>query len=85
MRKIYFYTSFKIYKNVVIVPAQWNLYPEMFEKEDFKSEETFFTSFQNIVRKWGIPKYVFVKFADNHILLDITMKETVKISSKGFE
>ena len=78
----YIFTPRLRYKNVVIVPAQWNLYPEMFEKEDFKSEETFFTSFQNIVRKWGIPKYVFVKFADNHILLDITMKEAVKFLRK---
>ena len=67
------------YKNVILTPAQWNLSREMFEEEDFKSDEKFFESFQEIAKKWKIPKYVFLKVADNHILLNLSVKEMVKL------
>lgn len=70
------------YKNVILTPAQWNLNREMFEEQNFESEEDFFEAFQNVAQKWKIPKYVFLKMADNHILLNLNMKETVAILMK---
>ena len=81
----YIYTPRLRYKNVIFTPAQWNLCPEMFEKKEIKSEEVFYVAFQNIAVKWRIPRYVFVKVADNHLLLDITMKEAVSLLLKDIE
>ena len=73
------------YKNVVFTPAQWNLNKDMFDEADFKSEEVFFDAFQVIAEKWKIPQYVFLKIADNHILLNLHMKEMVTLVMKDLE
>lgn len=57
----------------------------MFDEADFKSEEVFFDAFQVIAEKWKIPQYVFLKIADNHILLNLHMKEMVTLVMKDLE
>lgn len=73
------------YKNVIITSAQWNFNKDMFNKSDFHSEEIFFEAFQYAAKKWKLPQYVYLKMADNHILLNLAAKEAVALLKKDLE
>ena len=60
------------YNNIIISPAIWKLKKEIlgFENKP-KTDEEFNISFNAWRIKWNVPRYVFMTFGDNRILIDL--------------
>ncbi|MEK4197960.1 lantibiotic dehydratase [Cytobacillus sp. FSL K6-0265] len=61
------------YKKTILSPAKWRFSKQILESESFlnDSDEKWINSFQHWRKKWKIPRYVFMTYADNRILLDL--------------
>jgi lantibiotic biosynthesis protein len=57
---------------VVLSPAQWNLAASTIQSADGSSEdERWLTGLQRWRTEWRVPRYVYLTYADNRLLLDL--------------
>ncbi|MGG6448284.1 lantibiotic dehydratase [Pseudobacillus badius] len=60
------------YRKTVLSPARWKFSKQIAESEFLSdSDAKWIESFQEWRSKWKIPRYVFMTFADNRLLLDL--------------
>ncbi|MCR8966190.1 lantibiotic dehydratase [Brevibacillus halotolerans] len=60
------------YGKTILSPAIWNMMPSSLGlKENPKADQLWYDAFSKWRREWDIPRYVYMAFGDNRILLDL--------------
>jgi lantibiotic biosynthesis protein len=70
------------YKNTILSPATWNLYRSSLPTKQLNEQEKWKDLFKTWQTKWEVPRYVYMVFADNRILLDLENSAFLEILRK---